>query len=122
MASVRLRIDQIERLRASGNAAAVIRHAVMRYQRGDFPGLRASTKKTGKLAVMSLWKEIPGISGAKLRAIIDAHFSKPDAVLRAKCAAEIAELDKQIADMMVSCCVRPDRAYIIANDTEENDD
>ena len=120
MASVRLRPDQIERLRASGNAAAVIRHAVMRYQRGDFPGLRVK-KTRGKLAVLSLWREIPGITGAKLRAILDAHFSKPDAVLRAKCEAEIAELDKQIADMMAACCARPDRAYILA-ETEEDDD
>ena len=121
MASVRLRIDQIERLRATGDASKTIRHAVMRYKRGDFPGLRAK-KERGKLAVLSLWKEIPGISGAKLRAILDAHFSKPDAVLRAKCAAEIAELDKQIADMMAACCARPDRAYIIAEDTEVDND
>lgn len=121
MASVRLRPDQITRLRETGNAAAVIRHAVMRYRRGDFPVLRAK-KERGKLAVLSLWKEIPGISGAKLRAILDAHFSKPDAVHQAKCKAEIEELNEQIAGMMGLYAVRPDRAYILAEDTEENDD
>ena len=114
MSSVRLRTDQIERLRKSGNAAAVIRYAVMCYKRGDFPGLRASRKKTGKLAVLSIWKEIPGISGAKLRAIIDAHFSKPDAV-------RLAEIDREIAEMMKVYAVRPDRAFILANDTEEEE-
>lgn len=121
MSSVRLRTDQIERLRKSGNAAAVIRYAVMRYKRGDFPGLRASRKKTGKLAVLSIWKEIPGISGAKLRAIIDAHFSKPDAVRLAEIDREIAELDEQIAEMMKVYAVRPDRAFILENDTEEEE-
>ena len=36
MASVRLREEQIRRLRESGNAAALIRYAVKRWKRGDF--------------------------------------------------------------------------------------
>lgn len=122
MVNVRLRPDQIERLRASGNAAAVIRHAVMRYKRGDFKPLRVSRKRGGvPLATLSLWHD-PGVKPDQLRAILDAHFKTPDAVLRKQCAEEIAELDKQIADMMASCCVRPDRAYILAEDKEEDND
>ena len=118
MINVRLWPDQIERLRASGNAAATIRHAVMRYRRGDFKRkLRNREAKRGiRMGTISLWKD-PGIKADKLRAVLDAHFSTPDAVLRAKCEAEIAELNGQIAEMMAACCARPDRTYIIT-DTE----
>lgn len=122
MVNVRLRPDQIERLRASGNAAAVIRHAVMRYKRGDFKPLRVSRKRGGvPLATLSLWHD-PGVKPDQLRAILDAHFKTPDAVLRAKCEAEIAVLNEQIDQMLAACCVRPDRAYILAEDKEEDND
>ena len=122
MVNVRLRQDQIERLRASGNAAAVIRHALMRYQRGDFKRLRVSRKRGSvPLATISLWHD-PGIKPDKLRAILDAHFKTPDAVLQSKIKREMAELDEQIAEMMTVYAVRPDRAYILAEDTENDDD
>ena len=122
MVNVRLRPDQIERLRASGNAAATIRHAVMRYRRGDFKRkLRNREAKRGiRMGTISLWND-PGIKADKLRAVLDAHFLIPDAVHQAKCAAEIAVLDEQIAEMMASCCVRPDRAYIIEQGDTENE-
>lgn len=121
MASVRLRPDQIERLRASGNAAAVIRHAIMRYKRGDFKHLRVSRKRgNAPLASISLWTD-PGIKAEKLRAILDAHFSTPDAVLQAKCKTEIAKLDAEIAEMMKVYSQSPTNQYRIETTEEDHD-
>lgn len=121
MKNVRLRPDQIERLRASGNAAAVIRHAIMRYKRGDFKHLRVSSKRGGvPLATISLWHD-PGIKAEKLRAILDAHFSTPDAVLQAKCKTEIAKLDAEIAEMMKVYSQSPTNQYRIEPTEEDHD-
>lgn len=122
MSSVRLRTDQIERLRKTGNAQATIRHALMRYQRGDFGNIRAKKPQKGApLAVFSLFGvNIPRkVTSAKLRLIIDAHFQTPDAVHQAECKRQIAELDEQIAGMMVQFAVRPDRAFILATEEEQ---
>lgn len=123
MSSVRLRTDQIERLRKSGNAQATIRYALMRYQRGDFGNIRARKPQKGApLAVFPLYGVIPNkITDAKLRLILDAHFKTPDAVRLAEIDREIAELDKQIAEMMKVYAVRPDRAFIFENDNEEEE-
>ena len=119
MINVRLWPDQIERLRASGNAAATIRHAVMRYRRGDFKRkLRNREAKRGiRMGTISLWND-PGIKADKLRAILDAHFLIPDAVLQAYCKAEISKRNAEIEEMMSLYAIRPDRAYIIT-DTED---
>lgn len=122
MMNVRLWPDQIERLRATGNAAATIRYAVMRYKRGDFKRkLRNREAKRGiRMGTISLWND-PGIKADKLRAVIDAHFLIPDAVRHAEIDREIAELDEQIAEMMKVYAVRPDRAYIIEQGDTENE-
>ena len=122
MMNVRLWPDQIERLRATGNAAATIRYAVMRYRRGDFKRkLRNREVKRGiRMGTISLWKD-PGVKPDQLRAILDAHFKTPDAVRLAEIDREIAELDKQIAEMMNLYAVRPDRAFILENDNEDTE-
>lgn len=76
MSSVRLRQDQIDRLRASGMGAAIIRHAVMRYRRGDFV-IGAQEKPRDKqniLRVFAIWKKPKGIEDWQLREILDCHF------------------------------------------------
>lgn len=120
MKNVRLRPDQIERLRASGNAAAVIRHAVMRYKRGDFKNVRNKVIFGGRMKTLSLWTD-PGIKAEKLRAILDAHFSTPDAVHQAKCKTEIAKLDAEIAEMMKVYSQSPTNQYRIKPTEEDHD-
>lgn len=122
MINVRLWPDQIKRLRATGNAAATIRYAVMRYKRGDFKRkLRKREAKRGiRMGTISLWND-PGIKADKLRAVLDAHFLIPDAIRHAEIDREIAELDEQIAEMMKVYAVRPDRAYIIEQGDTENE-
>lgn len=98
MSSVRLRKDQIERLKKSGQGAETIRWAVSRYQRGDFETGKSWKKKTRNdlLQVYSLWRKPSGISDAKLREILDAHFSTPDLIRNKKLADEIAFQDRII--------------------------
>ena len=98
MASVRLREDQIRRLREKDNAAAVIRYAVKRWKRGDFAiGGKPKRKKDGEtLAVFPLWMKPDGVEDWQLREILDRHWSVRDTSRD----AEIARLDREIAEMM----------------------
>ena len=98
MASVRLRDDQIRRLRESGNAAALIRYAVKRWRRGDFVIGNAPEHKNGVgiLRVVPLWRKPDGVADWQLREILDRHFAVRDASRD----AEIARLDREIAEMM----------------------
>lgn len=98
MASVRLAVEQIDRLRESDNAAAVIRHALRRWQRGDFVIAKRPKrqKRQNSLQVYPLWQKPDGVADWQLREILDAHFRTPDAELRNKCDAEIARLDREI--------------------------
>ena len=98
MASVRLRADQIQRLRESGNAAAIIRYAVRRWRRGDFViGTKPKRKSGGDiLRVFPLWRKPEGLADWQIRAILDRHFAVRDTSRD----AEIARLDREIAEMM----------------------
>jgi hypothetical protein len=102
MASIRLRIDQIERLRKSGNASAVIRHAISRYKRGDFQIPEKNNEKFGneKLKVFPLWKDIAEYQDWQIRAILDKHFSIKDAVLQKHCDEELAKVNREIEQLM----------------------
>lgn len=98
MASVRLREDQIRRLRESGNAAALIRYAVKRWRRGDFVIGNATERKNGGeiLRGFPIWRKVDGIADWQLREILDRHFAVRDTSRD----AEIARLDREIAEMM----------------------
>ncbi len=97
MASVRLRADQIQRLREKGNAGAIIRYAVRRWKRGDFViGNKPKRKRGGELLqVFPIWRKVDGVADWQLREILDRHFAVRD-VARDK---EIARLDREIAEM-----------------------
>ena len=97
MASVRLREEQIRRLRESGNAAALIRYAVKRWKRGDFTiGTKPKRRRGGELLqVFPIWRKPDGVADWQLREILDRHFAVRD-VARDK---EIARLDREIAEM-----------------------
>ena len=101
MASVRLRADQIQRLRESGSAAQIIRYAVRRWKRGDFAiGEKPKRRKGGEvLAVFPLWKKPDGVEDWQLRAILDQHWKNPDAAFREQIGQEIERLDREIAEM-----------------------
>lgn len=117
MASIRLRKDQIERLRKSGNASAVIRHAISRFKRGDFQIPETNKEKFGadKLNVFPLWKDIDEYQDWQIRAILDKHFSIKDAILQKHCDEEIAKLDIEIEYLMKRFTNQP---FIIEEETE----
>ena len=97
MANVRLREEQIRRLRESGNVAAIIRYAVKRWKRGDFTiGTKPKRRRGGELLqVFPIWRKPDGVADWQLREILDRHFAVRD-VARDK---EIARLDREIAEM-----------------------
>ena len=101
MASVRLRADQIQRLRESGSAAHIIRYAVRRWKRGDFAiSEKPKRRKGGEvLAVFPLWKKPDGVADWQLREILDRHWAVRDEEFDRQCDREIAILDKEIAEM-----------------------
>ena len=101
MASVRLRADQIQRLRESGSAAHIIRYAVRRWKRGDFAiGEKPKRRKGGEvLAVFPLWKKPDGVEDWQLRAILDQHWKNPNQSFQKKLGQEISILDREIAEM-----------------------
>ena len=101
MASVRLRMDQIRRLRESGNAAAVIRYAVRRWRRGDFAiGTQPKRTRRGELLqVFPIWRKLDGVEDWQLREILDQHWQLPDEAFLKKCDQEIAKWDKEIDEM-----------------------
>ena len=102
MKSVRLRPDQIARLKETGYGAAIIRHAVMRWKRGDFVIQKSETRKKGSevLRVFPIREKPRNVEDWQIRACLDAHWSKRDEILQKRIAAEIAELDKGINEMM----------------------
>ncbi len=102
MASVRLRAEQIDRLRESGNAAAIIRYAVRRWRRGDFViGTKPKRKSGGEiLRVFPIWRKVDGVADWQLREILDQHWAVRDEKFQAKIDRDIAMLDKGIAEMM----------------------
>lgn len=103
---------QVDRLRSEKrcSGAAVIRHAVKRYNRGDFGDCKslvqfAEKDKNGE-KVPTDWtfagypvKHRFGIPDALLRDILAWHWLIPDEVLRAECDKEIKRLDREIEEM-----------------------
>ncbi len=102
MASVRLRTDQIARLRKSGYASYIVRYAVMRWKRGDFAIADAPPGKSerGCLHVFPIWRKPEGVADWQLREILDRHWIVKDEKLLESCNREIARLDREIAEMM----------------------
>lgn len=98
MASIRLRPDQIMRLRGSDNAASVIRYAIKRWKRGDFViGSEPEQKKGGEqLQVFPIWRKIEGLENWQIREILDKSWNTPD-VIRLQ---ELAMLTRQVEEMM----------------------
>ena len=94
MPSVRLYPDQIDRLRASGCGAEIIRQAVRRWLAGEVVLSHTSRRKGQKVLQFNL-KHVQGVDCATLRAILDAHFATPlpDA---AENDREIARLNREI--------------------------
>ena len=94
MSSIRLRADQIARLRKDGYAARCIDYAIRRWRRGDFEITPARREPGAEpLQVFPIWKKPEGVTDAELRAVLDAHWSTPDKVLQEQCDREIAYWD-----------------------------
>ena len=109
MASVRLRADQIARLRRERKEAymppaATIRYAMRRWKRGDFTiGAKPKRHRGGEqLQIFPLWKKPDGVEDWQLRAILDCHWAIPDEILLRECRAERERLDREIAAMLKS--------------------
>ena len=101
MASVRLREEQIRRLRESGNAAAIIRYAVKRWKRGDFAiGAKPKRRRGGELLqVFPIWRKPDGVADWQLREILDQHWAVRDEAFMAYLEKDIARLDREIEEM-----------------------
>ncbi len=114
MASVRLRAEQIERLRKMGGASAIIRYAVKRWKRGDFTISDKPEKRNKEpLQVFPLWKELDGIEDWQLREILDRHFEVLDEALHKQLTEEIKRLDGVIAAEFAQLAARG--PFIIEN-------
>ena len=98
MASVRLREEQIRRLRESGNVAALIRYAVKRWKRGDFTiGTKPKRRRGGELLqVFPLWRKPDGVTDWQLREILDQHWAVRDVTHD----RELARLNREIVEIV----------------------
>lgn len=121
MSSIRLRPEQIARLKQTGNVRAVILHAIERYERGDFVIPKREKKKKPKevLRVVSIRKPFEKYTDSQIRKILDQHFRIPDWKFRQQCQVQIDELNKEIDDLMSVFCKRNKNEYRIAKDDEE---
>lgn len=109
---IRLWKWQIDRLNAERgcSGAAVIRHAVKRYNRGDFAKcenvVQNNDLETSGEKVPQKWqlqgysiKHRFDIPDSVMRNILAWHWLLPDEVLRAECSKEIKRLDNEINEM-----------------------
>ena len=121
MSSIRLRPDQIARLKKTGNIRAIILRAIERYERGDFVIPKRDKKKKPKevLRVVSISKPFEKYTDNQIRKILDQHFRIPDWKFRQQCQAQIDELNKEIDELMSVFCQRNKNEYRIAKDDEE---
>ena len=121
MTSVRLRPDQIANLRASGNGAAVIRHAVMRYRRGDFVIHDAPTKRNDAnvLRTYGLRRKPDGLADWQIREILDKHFAMKDRENQARLARAIAETEMEIEEIVTKLRAKAGTAgYLLEEDAD----
>ena len=121
MSSIRLRPDQIARLKKTGNIRAIILRAIERYERGDFVIPKREKKKKPKevLRVVSISKQFEKYTDNQIRKILDQHFRIPDWKFRQQCQAQIDELNKEIDELMSVFCKHNKNEYRIAKDDEE---
>lgn len=120
MSSVRLRTDQIAKLRKSGNGAAIIRYAVARYKSGKLPVPEDyATMPQGCLHIYAVWRKPEGITDMLLRAILDAHFTTPDVERQQELERSIAHLDKIIAQEFA---LLASKGPFIIEDVEQGED
>ena len=108
MSSIRLRQDQIVRLRKSGCGPRCIAYALKRWRRGDFTITPAAARGKGAnaLQVYPIWRKPDGVTDAELRAVLDAHWATPDTVMREKLKREIAYWDGVIADQFAKLAAK----------------
>lgn len=114
MTSIRLRQDQIDRLRSSGMGQAVLRHALMRYRRGDFVIKKSPPKNDSSkiLHVYPIYKKPPNLEGWQIREILDCHFAVKDAVLQARIRKEMEAVQKEIDEQMAILHAMAPQGYI----------
>lgn len=123
MTSVRLRPDQIARLRASGMGAAIIRHAIMRYRRGDFVIKTAPPPRDKQivLRVYQLQKKPKGVEDWQLREILDKHFAIKDAVLQARIDKELKAAEREAENLLALYRAKSTAGYIIEPDKDTDE-
>ena len=99
MSSIRLRQDQIARLRRDGSGPRCIAYALKRWRRGDFTITPATSRAKGTeaLQVYPIWRKPEGVTDAELRAVLDAHWATPDTIMQERCTRQIAYWDGVIA-------------------------
>lgn len=120
MTSLRLRPDQVAKLRALGNGAAVIRHAVMRYRRGDFAIHSAPPKRerANVLRTYPIRRKPDGLADWQIREILDRHFAVKDRENQARLAREIEEIELEIAEIIAKLWVKANGGYLLEEDED----
>lgn len=121
MSSVRLRPDQITRLRASGMGAAIIRHAVMRWRRGDFAIENAPPPRDTSiiLRIYPIWRKPKGVQDWQLRQILDKHFAIKDAVLQARINRELEAAEREAEEQLALYRAKSTAGFIIEETTDD---
>ena len=124
MSSIRLRKDQIDRLRASGMGAAIIRHAVKRWKRGDFVIGNAETERKDKnlLQIFPIWRKPKGVVDWQIREILDKHFAVKDAVLQARINKELKAAERDVEEQFALYRSKTQAGFIIEEEEQEDDE
>jgi len=123
MSSIRLRKDQIDRLRASGMGAAIIRHAVKRWKRGDFVIGNAETERKDKnlLQIFPIWRKPRGVVDWQIREILDKHFAVKDAVLQARITKELEAAERDVEELFAQYRVKTQAGYLLEEEREDDE-
>ena len=123
MSSIRLRKDQIDRLRASGMGAAIIRHAVKRWKRGDFVIGNAETERKDKnlLQIFPIWRKPKGVVDWQIREILDKHFAVKDAVLQARINRELEAAERDVEELFAQYRVKTQAGYLLEEERDEDE-
>lgn len=101
MGSIRLRADQVARLKRSrAPGVYVIETAIRRYDRGEIKVIENGKKQQKAENILQVYPVAKKLkySGAELRSILDAHFSAP------MFSNELAAAEKRVDALLESYC------------------
>ena len=98
----------------------MIRHAVMRYRRGDFAIQSAPPKRerANVLRPYPIRRKPDGLADWQIREILDRHFAVKDAENQARLARAIAETDLEIAEIVAKLRAKAGAGYLLEEEAD----